>query len=728
MKKYACILGCSLALFASCGQNSGPAPAGSSVPVPWTQTSGAFRGAVLSFAASPNEAGGTDLFAGTGGEGVLVSKDGGASWAPAGLAGKWITSLAASPKGAGERRLFAGTGGEGIFLSADRGASWAPAGLTGQWITALAATAKVLIAGTFEDKAFRSTDGGASWTEVQAGPHTRGINALVAVGNRSGGTDLLAATVSGVFRSTDDGAKWASASSGLTYPVHALAAGPSRTGGADLFTGTQGGVFRSIDNGAAWTPTGLTYMKTFAFAVVPDGSGGASLFAGIWGRGVFVSADHGETWAEVNDGLTNKRVFALVASPGAADGSVLLAGTLGGVFRMAGLGQAETAAGAGNAPVHLPAVSPFLPTRTIRAARVLDGRGGVIKNGVIAIFDSKIATVDQRTGPVTYDLGDATVLPGLIDVHVHLTYPLFPDPLSEALWVQGDYYSGMVLEAARATLLAGFTTVQSLGDADDKPLRDSIAAGLIVGPRVLTSFAPIWAEKRTPDELRADVRKAKADGADAIKFFASDQFLSGGQKNVTQEQANAVCAEAKALGLRCVVHAHSSDAIITAVKAGCTSIEHGFFADDAAIRAMAKAHVYFDPNIGAALQVELEHQPLPPSAMAKIEWEEPYLRAVFQKAMAAGLRMPMGTDMTGGGHGQNAREIIARVEAGQKPMDAIIGATSLAAESLRLEKTIGTIAPGYEADIIAVRGNPVKDITALRDVTFVMKGGKIYKR
>lgn len=201
--------------------------------------------------------------------------------------------------------------------------------------------------------------------------------------------------------------------------------------------------------------------------------------------------------------------------------------------------------------------------------------------------------------------------------------------------------------------------------------------------------------------------------------------------NVTQEQVNAVCAEAKAQGLRCLIHAHSSESIIAAVKAGCTEIEHGFFADDAAIKAMADAHVYFDPNIGLVLQNWIENKEkfgYNDEAIASIEKTLPKLQTVFKKALAAGLRMPMGTDAMAGAHGQNAREIIARVAAGQKPMDAIIGATSLAAESLGLEKTIGTIAPGYEADIIAVGGDPTKDIAVLRNVTFVMKGGQVYKK
>jgi imidazolonepropionase-like amidohydrolase len=194
----------------------------------------------------------------------------------------------------------------------------------------------------------------------------------------------------------------------------------------------------------------------------------------------------------------------------------------------------------------------------------------------------------------------------------------------------------------------------------------------------------------------------------------------------------AVCGEAKLLGLRCVVHAHPPDAIVNAIKAGATQIEHGGRADDAAIRAMADANVLFDPTMSwAAILVDHKDELIrigrqTEQTIAQLEGTIAGKRASFQKELAAGLRMPNGSDI-GYGHGENARELIMRVGAGQKPMDAIIGATSLAAESIGLGKTIGALAVGYDADIIAVAGNPLEDITALRNVMFVMKGGQIYK-
>jgi imidazolonepropionase-like amidohydrolase len=376
---------------------------------------------------------------------------------------------------------------------------------------------------------------------------------------------------------------------------------------------------------------------------------------------------------------------------------------------------------------------------TIHAARLIDGKGGTINDAVITVQGTKITAVGPATAgqTYTYDLGSATVLPGMIDVHVHLNWIFGSD---------GKYGSGnrdtaayqidAELENARKTLMAGFTTIQSPGAASDVPIRDAIRAGVVVGPRILTSVMQIQPGQRTPDQLREQVRQAKAQGADLIKLFASLSIRDSGKMNVTQEQVDAVCGEAKAQGLRTIVHAHDSASIIASVKGGCTEVEHGLFADDEAIKAMKDANVYFDPNIGLVLQNYIENKDkfLSPTGSfteegyGYMEKELPHVADSFKKALAAGLKMPMGTDAVAGAHGQNAREIVARVAAGQKPMDAIVGATSLAAESLRLGDEIGTLAPGFEADIVAVPGNPLTDISAVKNVSFVMKGGKVYKK
>lgn len=400
-------------------------------------------------------------------------------------------------------------------------------------------------------------------------------------------------------------------------------------------------------------------------------------------------------------------------------------GTGAGGAQAQGRGQGQ-GRGRGGAPI------------TIKAAHVLDGKGGSLSDAVITVQGSKITAIGPAssvTGPVTYDLGNATVMPGLIDVHVHLQWYFGPSGHYNEPNAPPEYQGEAVQANAKATLLAGFTTIQSLGWAQDVPLRAAIAAGLIEGPRILTSVSQIQGGNSTPDQLRQRVRDAKAAGADVIKFFASASIRDGGKLNVTQEQADAVCGEAKAQGLRSLVHAHSSDSIIVAVKAGCTEIEHGLFADDNAIKVMKDANVYFDPNIGLVLQNYLANEDkymgsgnFNEEGFASMKAALPNLPVVFKKALAAGLRMPMGTDAVAGAHGRNYEEIIARVRAGgQKPMDAIIGATSLSAESLNLGDTIGTLAPGYEADIVAVPGDAIANIEALRNVNFVMKGGKAYK-
>ncbi|HXT68302.1 MAG TPA: amidohydrolase family protein [Vicinamibacterales bacterium] len=376
---------------------------------------------------------------------------------------------------------------------------------------------------------------------------------------------------------------------------------------------------------------------------------------------------------------------------------------------------------------------------TLRAARLLDGRGGARTNAVIEIKGSKIVAIDQRRGAVTRDLGDVTLMPGMIDVHVHVDWHFQPNGLYGRRDGQPQETPEQIETAVQANLDAmldaGFTTVQSLGAASDKGRRDAINAGTKRGPRVLTSLGQINPRPTdTPDQLRQRVKTLKENGADVIKLFASGSIRDGGKMSATQEQIDAVCGEAKVQGLRAVVHAHDPASVIASVKGGCSQIEHGAYADDAALKAMKDANVFFDPNIGLVLQNYVENKTkymgsgnYNEEGFAFMEKAVPTLAVGFKRALSFGLRMPMGTDAVAGAHGQNARESIARVNAGQAPADAIVGATSLAAESLGLGTTIGSIAAGYEADIIAVGGDPLKDISKLRDVRLVMKGGRIVK-
>jgi imidazolonepropionase-like amidohydrolase len=391
----------------------------------------------------------------------------------------------------------------------------------------------------------------------------------------------------------------------------------------------------------------------------------------------------------------------------------------------------------------LPAQAPP-GTVTLRAARVFDGRGVLLRDSVIEIRGTKIERIDQRRGTVTHDLGDVTLMPGMIDVHTHVDWHFGPngkygnrpgEPRETP--AQRD---AAIADNLKATLFAGFTTIQNVGNAADAALRDAIAAGTLVGPRMLTSLGQVQpgggrGGPLTPDQLRERVRELKGKGADVIKVFASASIRDGGAPTMTQEQLDAVCGEAKAQGLRTLVHAHAAEAILRVVRAGCTQVEHGAYASDEALRLMADRGVYFDPNIGLVLQNYIENKDrflgtgnYTEEGFAFMEKAVGIKGEMFKRALKSGVKMPLGTDAVAGAHGQNAREIIARVEEGQTPVAGLVSATSLAAESLGLGQTIGTILAGYEADIIAVAGDPTKDIAKLRDVRFVMKGGVIVKR
>jgi imidazolonepropionase-like amidohydrolase len=394
-----------------------------------------------------------------------------------------------------------------------------------------------------------------------------------------------------------------------------------------------------------------------------------------------------------------------------------------------------------SAAVTMLAVAPLLaqsPTITIRAARVIDGRGNVGTSTTIAIRDGTIAAVSvaASTASPTYDLSNLTVLPGFIDTHVHIgwhfdasgRYHAGPEPPEQAA-----LYGA---ENAWVTLQAGFTTVQSVGAASDKALRDAINRGVLPGPRILTSLGSVSNPKWTVEQIREDIRRKKAAGADLIKIFASASIRDGGVPTLSQEQVDAACGEARAQGLRSMVHAHSPESIMRAARARCTVVEHGGLANAEALKALADAGVYFDPNIGLVTQNYLENKT---KFLGIGNYTEEGFKAMqdalllkdkmFSAALQTpNLKMVMGTDAVAGAHGQNAREPMERVRSGQRPMDAITGMTSLAAESLGLGKQIGTIGPGFNADLVAVEGDPRVDITALQRVRFVMKDGKVYRR
>jgi imidazolonepropionase-like amidohydrolase len=375
----------------------------------------------------------------------------------------------------------------------------------------------------------------------------------------------------------------------------------------------------------------------------------------------------------------------------------------------------------------------------IAASAVLDGKGGVLRDTRIVIEGSKIVAIDAKAEPVDYDLRGLTVLPGWIDSHVHITWSFGPDGKNAGM-------SGTTQEAAYAaasnawvTLMAGFTTVQSVGSPTDVPLRDAIAQGLLPGPRILTAINPIMGrgeQTGTSEEIRAFVRKQKEAGADLIKIYASGGMLQG-TMTLSQEQLNAACDEAKKQGLRTLVHAYR-DAVRAATLAGCTEVEHGLGASDDDLKLMAEKGTYFDPQAGLLLETYLRNKdryagtpyyPKTPDGFASMEKILPMNHELMRRAVKIpGLKIVFGTDAVAGAHGHNAEEFIDRVRAcGVDPMAAMVSANSLAAEALDMSDQIGSVAPGLQADLIAVDGDPLQDITAVRRVVFVMKGGVVYK-
>ncbi len=376
------------------------------------------------------------------------------------------------------------------------------------------------------------------------------------------------------------------------------------------------------------------------------------------------------------------------------------------------------------------------PRVTVRAPLLIDGKGGVVRNATVVVSGSTIERVDMAAdGPATYDLAGLTLMPGFIDVHVHLDWHFGKDGRADNRGETPVEKMLFTVENAYVTLMAGFTTVQSVGSPSDKDLRAAIARGILPGPRVLTSLGAITDVKLTPDEIRAWVRQKAADGADLIKIFASKSIRDGGEPTLSQAQLDAACGEANAQGLRTLVHAHSPESIRRSVQAGCTEIEHGIFADAATLKLMADRGVWFDPNIGLVLQNYIRNKArflgignYTEEGFAYMEKGIALNMAMFKQALATpGLKLVMGTDAVSGADGHNADETIARVEDGQPAMDAIVDMTGDAAESLRMADKIGSVAPGLQADLVAVEGNPLDDITALRRVVFVMKGGKVYR-
>jgi imidazolonepropionase-like amidohydrolase len=392
-----------------------------------------------------------------------------------------------------------------------------------------------------------------------------------------------------------------------------------------------------------------------------------------------------------------------------------------------------------SAAAQLPAPSEAVPV-TIHAATLLDGRGGAQRDMLVTVRGTRIASIQPWVAGApraTYELGALTLLPGLIDVHVH---PGWYVNTKGALHRPDDGDSPEIAALSRAgnlyaTLMSGVTTIQSVGGPEDADLRNAVARGVIPGPRILTSLQPINDTRPSPDSMRAIVRQRKADGADLIKLFASAGLGAGGAQTLSDAQIAAICGEAKAVGLRTVVHAISAQSVRAATLAGCTEIEHGIFAGDDELRLMAEHGTVFSPQVCLVFQNYLDNRDaytrsgFTPTSFESLAAALTRTPPMFARAIATPkLRIVFGTDAVALAHGHNADELVCRVQkGGQRPMDAVVSATSTAATALAIDDRVGTIAAGMDADLIAVDGDPASDVTALKRVLFVMRQGSVYK-
>ena len=383
-------------------------------------------------------------------------------------------------------------------------------------------------------------------------------------------------------------------------------------------------------------------------------------------------------------------------------------------------------------PAPLPPSGPVV----ILTAHALDGHGGTLEDARIGVADGKITSLAAPPEGTVIDLRGYTVMPGWIDTHVHLSSHFdrtgriateSEPPIEAAIGIAA---------AAWDTLMGGFTTVQTVGDPSEKPLRDAIRDHGFPGPRVLTSLAWVTGTpETTPDELRAMVRERKAQGADLVKITASSSQRVGATPTLTEAQLKILCEEARAVGLRPMVHAYRSQ-VAAAARAGCHQIEHATYATREELQVAVDAGAFISPQVGLVVQSYLENKDrylgvgnYTEEGMQIMKRDMPLdFELCRLAAQLPNAKLVFSTDATAGAHGRNAEEFIGRVEyCGQTPMAALVSATKIAAEALDMADQLGRLAPGFQADIIALDGDPLQDITAVQRVVFVMRGGVVYK-
>ena len=421
------------------------------------------------------------------------------------------------------------------------------------------------------------------------------------------------------------------------------------------------------------------------------------------------------------------------------------------------------------APSYGQGQSPANKTYVLKAARLFDGKSNtLVTPGLVVVTGGKIAAVGASTnipaGAEVIDLGDATLLPGFIDAHTHLTMPFSDDFRQAALNRLEKTVAEQALDAsvnARVTLMAGFTTVRDVGSTDylDVGLRNAIRDGVVPGPRMLVTVhalgstgghcdfqggyrqglfghesGPLEGVINGADQARYAVRLDHKYGADIIKVCASGGVLSPTDDvdtpQLTQEELNAIVDEAHALRRKTAAHAHGAEAAKRAIRAGIDSIEHGSFLDDEALDLMKQHGTYLVPTLMAiqGLQEKFDRGLyVPPAIAAKAHAATNAIHSTFQRALAKGVKIGLGTDAAVYPHGRNAEEFHQMVDLGMKPVDALKAGTSSDADLLGLADKIGTLESGKLADVVAVPGDPLQNIRQTEHVFFVMKEGVIYR-
>jgi len=397
------------------------------------------------------------------------------------------------------------------------------------------------------------------------------------------------------------------------------------------------------------------------------------------------------------------------------------------------------------------------PAIVIRAARLIDGNGGApVAPAVVVVRGDRIESVGAAAAPAgarVIDLGGATILPGLIDLHTHLTSTgvHWEDELVKTTPGQAALHGA---QNARITLLAGFTTCRDMGPTwpyVDIDLRKAIDEGVVPGPRLLAAGNYVSATGGAgdarqfsiyvdvpivqnladgPDAIRHVVRTNLKNGADFIKILATGAVLSKGTppgaQQYSEEEIRVAVEEAARWGRQVAAHAHGTAGIKAAIRAGVRTIDHGSMLDAEAIEMLRAQHSFYVPTLYTSEAIEID-----PNVPAAEKERSRQITAIedqsFQMALKAGLTIGFGTDAAVIPHGQNARELTFRVKLGEAPMASIVSATRTSAAIIGWTDRVGTIAAGKFADLIAVGGDPLRDISELERVSWVMKGGVVYK-